>query len=56
MMMIRSLVIVTALCLCGTSASPLTMQECRDKYKSRASHGNASGSELGWLPRKAMRY
>jgi hypothetical protein len=33
MMMIRSLVIVTALCLCGTSASALTMQECRAKYK-----------------------
>jgi hypothetical protein len=34
-MMIRSLVIVTTLCLCGTSASaaPLTMQECRAKYK-----------------------
>jgi hypothetical protein len=33
MMMIRSLVIVTALCLCGTSASALTMQECIAKYK-----------------------
>ena len=32
-MMIRSLVIVTALCLCGTSASALTMEECRAKYK-----------------------
>ena len=32
-MMIRSLVIVTALCVCGTSASALTMQECRAKYK-----------------------
>jgi hypothetical protein len=32
-MMIRSLVIVTALCMCGTSASALTMQECRAKYK-----------------------
>jgi hypothetical protein len=34
-MMIRSLVIITALCLCGTSASaaPLSMQECRAKYK-----------------------
>jgi hypothetical protein len=33
MLMIRSLVIVTALCLCGTSASALTMHECRAKYK-----------------------
>jgi hypothetical protein len=32
MMMIRSLVIL-ALCMCGTSASALTMQECRAKYK-----------------------
>ena len=32
--MICRLVIVTALCLCGTSASAeLTMQECRAKYK-----------------------
>ena len=33
MMMIRSLVIVTALCSYGTSASALTKQECRAKYK-----------------------
>jgi hypothetical protein len=32
-MIIRSLVIVTALCMCGSSASALTMQECRAKYK-----------------------
>ena len=32
--MIRRLVIVTALCLCGTSASAeLAMQECRAQYK-----------------------
>ena len=32
--MIRNLVIVVALCLCGTSAkAELTMQECRAKYK-----------------------
>ncbi len=33
MIMIRSLVIVTALGLCGRSANALTMQECRAKYK-----------------------
>jgi len=32
-MMIRSLAIVAALCLFGTSASALTMKECRAKYK-----------------------
>ena len=33
MTIIRSLAVVTALCLCSTSASALTMQECRAKYK-----------------------
>ena len=33
MKMIRRFVTVTALCLCGTSASALTMEECRAKYK-----------------------
>jgi hypothetical protein len=38
--MIRSLVIVAALCLCGTSAkAELPMQECRAKYKA----GQAAG-------------
>ena len=32
-MMIRSLAIVAALCLFGTSASALTMEGCRAKYK-----------------------
>jgi hypothetical protein len=32
-MIIRNLVIVAALCLFGTSASALTMQECRAKYE-----------------------
>ena len=41
--MIRSLVIVIALCLCGTSASAeLTMQECRAKYTAALAHG-------GWV-------
>jgi hypothetical protein len=44
-MMIRNLVIITALCLCGTSASaaPLTMQECRAKYKAAQAAGTLGG-------------
>jgi hypothetical protein len=38
--MIRSLVIVAALCLCGTSAkAELTMQECKAKYKAEQAVG-----------------
>jgi hypothetical protein len=40
-MMIRSLVIVTALCLFGTSASALTMQECKAKYKAAQGKGGS---------------
>jgi len=43
MIMIRSLVIVTALCLCGTSASALTMQECRAEYKAMKATGKTFG-------------
>ena len=43
--MIRSLAIVTALCLFGTSASATTMQECRAKYK--AAQGK-HGAGLTW--------
>ncbi len=48
--MIRSLVIVTALCLCGTSASAeLTMQECTAKYKAAlAAPGGAGDSWAGF--------
>jgi P pilus assembly chaperone PapD len=39
--MIRSLAIVAALCLCGTSAkAELTMQECRAKYKAEQAAGS----------------
>jgi hypothetical protein len=43
--MIRCFIIVTALCLCGTSASaaPLTMQECRAKYKAARAKGAVPG-------------
>ena len=46
MIMIRSLVIVIALCLCGTSANALTMQECRAKYKAAQTKG---GVGLTWV-------
>ena len=44
-MMIRSLAIVTVLCLCGTSASAaLTMEECTAKYKAAQAAGTVSQS------------
>jgi hypothetical protein len=44
--MIRSLVIVAALCLCGTSAkAELTMQECKAKYKAEQAAGTLG---LNW--------
>ena len=45
-MMIRSLAIVAALCLFGTSASALTMEECRAKYKAEKAAGRAS---IAWV-------
>ncbi len=45
-MMIRSLAIVTALCLFGTSASALTMEECRAKYKGEKAAGRAA---IAWV-------
>jgi hypothetical protein len=48
MIMIRSLAIVTALCLFGTSASATTMQECRAKYKA-AQTKSKSGVGLSWV-------
>ena len=44
MIMIRSFVIVTALGLCGTSASALTMQDCRAKYKADHAAGTYAGT------------
>jgi hypothetical protein len=48
--MIRSLVIITVLCLCGASASaaPLTMQECRAKYKAAVAARAAGDSWVGF--------
>jgi hypothetical protein len=43
--MFRSLVIVAALCLCGTSAkAELTTQECRAKYKAEQAAGTIGQS------------
>jgi len=46
MIMIRSLVIVTALCWWGTAANALTMHECRAKYKAAQTK---SGVGLTWI-------
>ena len=48
MTMIRSLVIVTALGLCGTSASALTMDECRAKYKAVKASGRSGDTWIGF--------
>ena len=49
--MIRSLAIVAALCLCGTSAkAELTMQECRAKYK--AEQAAESSVRIGLTSKK----
>ena len=48
--MIRSLAIVTALCLFGTSTSATTMQECRAKYK--AAEGKPRGRSGFGVPSK----
>ena len=44
--MVRNLVIVAALCLCGMSAgaTPLTLHECKAKYKAAmVANGSANG-------------
>ena len=52
--MVRSLVVVTALCLCATSASaaasaaPLTMEECRTKYKAAIAKGSVGDTWVGF--------
>ena len=52
MIMIRSLVIVTALGLYGTSASALTMEECRDKYKAAHTAGTYAGTWVSFQETK----
>jgi hypothetical protein len=42
-MLMRRFVIVAALCLCGTSASALTMPECSAKYKAAPAAGTLKG-------------
>ena len=52
MIMIRSLVIVSALGLCGTSARALTTQECRDKYKAAIAAGTYAGTWIAFQETK----
>jgi hypothetical protein len=47
--MIRSLLIVTALCLYATSASALTMEECRAKYKAEQAKDAKAGVGMSWV-------
>lgn len=44
MTVIRSLVIVTALGLCGASASASTMEECMAKYKAAVASNRLDGT------------
>jgi hypothetical protein len=44
-MISRYLVIVAALCLCGTSADALTMKECSVKYKAAQTAGTLNGQK-----------
>ena len=47
-MMIRRLAIVAALCLFGTSASALTMEECKARYKAAMDKSTKSGIGMDW--------
>jgi hypothetical protein len=44
-MVLRSLAIVVALCVCGTSANALTMKECSVKYKAAQTAGTLKGQK-----------
>ena len=44
-MKFRSLAIVAALCICGTSANALTMKECSAKYKAAQTAGTLNGQK-----------
>jgi hypothetical protein len=44
-MIARSLAILAALCLCGTSAEALTMKECSAKYKAAQTSGTLNGQK-----------
>ena len=44
-MIARSLAILAALCLCGTSAQALTMKECSAKYKAAQTAGTLNGQK-----------
>jgi hypothetical protein len=44
-MIVRLIAILTALCLCGTSANALTMKECSTKYKAAQKAGTLNGQK-----------
>src|SRR3954467_12075161 len=44
-MIARSLAILAAVCLCGTSAQALTMKECSAKYKAAQTSGTLNGQK-----------
>ena len=44
-MIARSLAVIAALCLCGTSANALTMKECSVKYKAAQTGGTLNGQK-----------
>ena len=54
--MIRSVVIVAALCLCGNPAkAELTMQECRAKYKAEQAAGTLGQNWADFQEKKCGR-
>ena len=51
--MIRSFAIITALCLCGTSASAaLTIEECKAKYKAAYATKSYAGTWIAFQEAK----
>ena len=51
--MIRSFAIITALCLCGTSASAaLTIEECKAKYKAAHATKTYAGTWIAFQETK----
>jgi hypothetical protein len=44
-MILRHLVLIGTLCLCGTSANALTMKECSAKYKASQTAGTLNGQK-----------
>jgi hypothetical protein len=49
--LVRNLVLVIALCLCSmsVSAAPLTLQECKAKYKAAMAAGGGAAPGNTWV-------